>query len=131
MVLDDSLPISISATSIGPSETTYCRCASRLATRTTTRSQLITRKKLYPPRSHPKQFELVERRERFELTSWLPAAAEGAVKLDDGVELSVPRARKYQFSIKKVLVSDQNFKIVGQSGVIAQSREAGSIPAAP
>ena len=51
----------------------------------------------------------------------LPAAAERAVKLDDGVELSSARARKFQFGIKKVLVSDQNLQIVRQSGVIAQA----------
>ena len=37
------------------------------------------------------------------------------------------RARKFQFRVKKILVSDQNFKIVREPGVIAQARKIGSI----
>lgn len=43
---------------------------------------------------------------------WLPPAAKGAVKLNDGVELNSARARKFQFGIKEILVGNQNFEIV-------------------
>ena len=96
-----------SATSSAPSETTYCRCSLKSAgDQDDDQKSVDYIEKPYPPRSHPKRFELVERLKRFELTLWLPATAEGAVKLDDGVELRSARARKIQLGSKKVLVSD-------------------------
>src|SRR5918995_6218147 len=61
---------------------------------------------------------------RWNLFLRLPTSAKGSVQLHHTVELRATRARKVQLGSKKVLVSDQNFKIIGQSGVIAQARES-------
>jgi hypothetical protein len=55
----------------------------------------------------------------------LPAAAERAVKLDDGVELIASGAREQQFLIEELLVGDQNFEVVRQPSVVTQPRQTG------
>src|SRR5262249_49369230 len=57
----------------------------------------------------------------------LPAAAEGAVELYHGIELPSPRAGQCQLLIEQLLVGDENLQIVRQPGVIAQTREIGSV----
>src|SRR5262245_5012167 len=57
----------------------------------------------------------------------LPTATQGAVELHHEVELRSPGSRQQQLLVEELLVSDQDFQIVGQSGVVTQSRELRSI----
>src|SRR4029434_657591 len=57
----------------------------------------------------------------------LPATAQGSVELHHCIELSSPNPGQCQLLVEELLVGDQNLKIVRQPGVIAQTREVGSI----
>src|SRR5262245_4299719 len=57
----------------------------------------------------------------------LPAAAQRSVELHDSIQLPSPHPGQCQLLVEELLAGDQNLQIVRQPGVIAQTREVGSV----
>src|SRR6266496_2028767 len=57
----------------------------------------------------------------------LPTTAQCAVELHHATELCSARTGQQQLLVEELLISDQNFQIVREAGVVALAREAGGV----